>query len=733
MSTHPTGKIINNRYRVVQQLGQGGFGAVYRVWDLHLKRPCALKENLDSSPEAQRQFFREATLLSNLNHPNLTRVTDHFDIPGQGQYLVMDFVEGKDLEMKLTQANGPLPEHVVLPWVEQVCAALTYLHQQQPPIIHRDLKPANIRLTQEGRAMLVDFGIAKTFDPQAKTTLGARAVTPGYSPPEQYGHGTTDARSDIYALGATLYTTLTGQEPPESVQLMLGTALPPPRTLNPNLSPVVEAAIQKAMALRPEDRFQTIEAFWAGITALQPVQVAVTTGPLDAFPTVIPSALPTSTPAPSLQDFWQQLWAKPLARVLLLGSAGLVGLIFFGLMGVALLRNTRGTSSSPPSVPAGASAGAESSVLATTSTATRVPVVNANPTRTPSPTATFTASPTATSTATPTQTPTPTPLPPQPETLVFRNGVTVPWPPEALSNENVTQIEQLGVWSLGVRVLRVAFTPDGTGMAAALYRPLQSPKGFVYMWSTQDGLAPQQIQSHVGAASGLDISNDGAYLAWGTWTGDVALFDLASANVLVRPEGGKLSVNTVRFSPDSSRLVWGENGGVVYTRSLVGGGAVEPLWQGAGDVLEVCFSPDSQDVAVGTTDGDVIVMNMQTRDTKIFSFNDQAIGLAFSPDGTRLAAGGLGGKIVVWDFASQTRLFETAASGIVWEMEFSRDSQMLITVDSDRYVRFFSMETGFEGHHLRLNIDINALALSTDGAVMATGDWNGWVQLWGVP
>jgi WD40 repeat protein len=317
--------------------------------------------------------------------------------------------------------------------------------------------------------------------------------------------------------------------------------------------------------------------------------------------------------------------------------------------------------------------------------------------------------------------------------LVFRNGVTVPWPPEALSNENVTQIEQLGVWSLGARVMRVAFTPDGTGMAAALYRPLQSPKGFIYLWSTQDGQAPKQIQSHVGAASGLDISNDGAYLAWVTWTGDVALYDLAAANVLVRPEGGKLSVNTVRFSPDSSRLVWGENGGVVYTRSLVGGGTVEPLLQGLGDVLEICFSPDGQYMAVGSTDGDVVVMNLQTRDTEIFSFNDQAIGLAFSPDGTRLAAGGLGGKVVVWEFASQTRLFETSTSGIVWEMLYSRDSQMLITVDSDRYVRFFSMETGFEGHHLRLNIDINALALSTDGAVMATGDWNGWVQIWGVP
>lgn len=729
MSRHPTGKIIYNRYRVVQQLGQGGFGAVYRVWDLHLKRPYALKENLDTSPEAQRQFFREATLLSNLNHPNLTRVTDHFDIPGQGQYLVMDFVEGEDLETKLER--GPLSEHEVLPWLEQICAALTYLHRQQPPIIHRDLKPANIRITHDSRAMLVDFGIAKTYDPQARTTMGARAVTPGYSPPEQYGHGTTDARSDLYALGATLYAALTGQEPPESVQLMLGTPLTPPRTLNSNISPVIEAAILKAMALRPEDRFQTAEAFWTGLIAPQPVQVTVSSGLLNTFPTVAPpGTIPSSTTlGPSLKDTWQRLWGQRVVRSLLLGSSGLMVFLVVSLLGLSILKGNRDSASSPTNAPPSL----ESFVQVPTSTATPMPVVNTNPTHTPSPTASFTPSRTATLTPPPTATPTPTPLPPQSETLVFRNGVTVPWPPAPLSNENVTQIEQLGVWSLGARVLRVAFTPDGTGMAAALYRPLQSPKGLVYLWSTQDGLTPKLIQSHVGAASGLDISSNGTYLAWGTWTGDVAIYDLASANVLVRPEGGKLSVNTVRFSPDSSRLVWGENGGVVYSRSLVGGGTVAPLLQGVGDVLEICFSPNGQYMAVGSTDRDVVVMNLQTGSTQTFAFSDQAIGLAFSVDGTRLAAGGLGGKVVVWDFATQTRLFETSLSGIVWEMLFSSDSQMLITVDSDRYVRFFSMETGFEEHHLRLNIDINALALSTDGAVMATGDWNGWVQLWGVP
>ena len=212
------GQIIQTRYRVAGLLGQGGFGAVYKGWDVNLNRPVAIKENLDTSPEAQRQFQHEAEILSNLSHPNLPRVTDHFLTSDVGQYLVMDFIEGEDLQAMLNRTGRALPEAQVLNWIDQICGALAHLHEQEPPVIHRDIKPANIKITPRGKAVLVDFGLAKVFDPVLKTTVGARAVTPGYSPPEQYGQGKTDQRSDVYSLGATLYTLLTGQEPPESVE-----------------------------------------------------------------------------------------------------------------------------------------------------------------------------------------------------------------------------------------------------------------------------------------------------------------------------------------------------------------------------------------------------------------------------------------------------------------------------------------------------------------------------------
>jgi basic membrane protein A len=254
------GLLIHDRYRIVKLLGQGGFGAVYRAWDVSLERPCALKENLDTSEEAQRQFKREAVILANLSHPNLPHVIDHFTLSEQGQYLVMEFVEGEDLQSMLDSRGGPLDASQILPWIEQICDALSYLHEQNPPIIHRDIKPANIKITPAGKAVLVDFGIAKIFYPRLRTTVGAQAVTPGFSPPEQYGQGTTDARSDVYALGATLYALLTGQAPPDGVDIMSGNAPSPPapQMLNQAVSTSVSQAVVRAMQVNRTDRFNSV-------------------------------------------------------------------------------------------------------------------------------------------------------------------------------------------------------------------------------------------------------------------------------------------------------------------------------------------------------------------------------------------------------------------------------------------------------------------------------------------
>jgi eukaryotic-like serine/threonine-protein kinase len=257
----PSGTLLSNRYRIVSILGQGGMGAVYRADDEHLGIPVAVKENLFLTEEYSRQFQREARILASLRHPGLPHVADYFVLEGQGQYLVMDYIEGEDLRQRMERA-GPLPEREAILIGISVCDALNFLHNSIPPIIHRDLKPGNIKVTADGQAVLVDFGLAKVMEGGQATMTGARAMTPGYSPPEQYGTSHTDARSDIYSLGATLYASLTGTIPEDGLNRMTGKAdLTDIRTLCPRMNRRLADSIERALAIDPEDRFQNAEEF----------------------------------------------------------------------------------------------------------------------------------------------------------------------------------------------------------------------------------------------------------------------------------------------------------------------------------------------------------------------------------------------------------------------------------------------------------------------------------------
>ncbi len=254
-------QVLNNRYKIIKLLGQGGFGEVYQAWDMRLDGCCAVKRNLQPSPEVRKQFEQEARMLFKLRHPNLPRVQDYFTGAEDEQYLVMDFVEGEDLRAFSKRAGKP-PVEQALTWLGQVCDALTYLHTRQPPVIHRDIKPANIIITFEGEAMLVDFGIAKV-DTQMRTLSGARGWSPGFAPPEQYGQGRTDAQSDVYSLGATAYALLTGESPPDAMDIAAGDKEPArlAHEVNPEVPLPVSQAIAKAMQLSRAQRTRTAAEF----------------------------------------------------------------------------------------------------------------------------------------------------------------------------------------------------------------------------------------------------------------------------------------------------------------------------------------------------------------------------------------------------------------------------------------------------------------------------------------
>lgn len=271
------GQIVQDRYRVDELLGKGGMGAVYRAYDLRLDTTVAIKENLEfdergfsstrpmepdtNSPGGRRaQFEREAKMLARLRHPGLPSVTDHFVVPGKGQYLVMEFVHGKNL-LEILAERGRFDVADALQIAIDACRVMEYLHGQTPPIIHRDIKPANLRLTPQGRVIVVDFGIAKEGSAEL-TQTGALGVTPGFSPMEQYaGSGQTDARSDVYALGATLYALLSDESPPAATARALGAPVIPLTEKITGVGHLVQAALDRAMSFEPKDRFSSAAAF----------------------------------------------------------------------------------------------------------------------------------------------------------------------------------------------------------------------------------------------------------------------------------------------------------------------------------------------------------------------------------------------------------------------------------------------------------------------------------------
>jgi serine/threonine-protein kinase len=272
----PIGTLLRDRYEIIALVGQGGMGAVYKADDVRLRgRMCAVKEILPelmsasgSGAQAHEQFYREASTLARLDHNNLPKVSDFFDQDGR-EYLVMDFVPGDDLRHLVEDArrrDSFLDEATVLAWAAQLCDALQYLHTQDPPVLHRDIKPANIKLTPRGVVKLVDFGLVKLLQPDESRTVTVvqGRGTVAYTPLEQYGGDTghTDARSDIFSLGATLYHLLTGQPPADAKQRFLRPgSLIPPSDINPRISPQTARAVLSAMAQHPDDRPESAQAF----------------------------------------------------------------------------------------------------------------------------------------------------------------------------------------------------------------------------------------------------------------------------------------------------------------------------------------------------------------------------------------------------------------------------------------------------------------------------------------
>ena len=297
--------VLQGRYRIVRQLGQGGMGAVYEAIDQRLDTTVALKETLFAEERLRKQFEREARLLARLHHPALPRVSDHFS-EEDGQFLVMQFIPGDDLSEMMNRKKGPFPTNQVLTWADQLLDALDYLHTQDPQIVHRDIKPQNLKLTSRGQIILLDFGLAKGQAGDISRVTTAASIfgyTPNYAPLEQIQGLGTDSRSDLYSLAATLYHMMTGVKPPDALTRAAALVNGQPDPLlkaseaNSEISPDIDEVLAKAMAQNREQRYATAVDMRRALQEAEQASTVVNRGDAQTvlFPTPPPKTVPVQT------------------------------------------------------------------------------------------------------------------------------------------------------------------------------------------------------------------------------------------------------------------------------------------------------------------------------------------------------------------------------------------------------------------------------------------------------
>jgi Tol biopolymer transport system component len=616
------GQILYDRYRVDALLGQGGMGAVYEAWDVRLNIRCALKENLLFTESAQRQFEREARLLATLRHPHLPRVSDHFVIPGQGQYLVMDFVEGEDLRHRLERL-GALPEVEVYRWATEILDALAYLHQRN--IIHRDIKPANIKVTADHRAMLVDFGIAKQMDAASGlTTTGAQGLTPGFAPPEQYGMGRTEPYSDVYAFGATLYILLTNEVPADALsRLTKPDKFVPLVRRQPLVAPTMAAIIDKALAMEPSERYANGSEMLATLrgSQTQPAPLAATTAPSAPAPITV-TPLPAAPTRIAASAGTAQLGAasQPSRAWLpwVLGGAALVVVLGLGAVIAALNWPT---------------------LIAAASTTTPSP----SPTLTIPSTATVTSPPPATATTSPTSTATAAPTP------FGGGGGLIAFATNRDAGGNLKEVYVMNVDGSNPTRLTESptdneyprWSPDGQRL---LFFSFREGNAEVYVMSA-DGTGVRNLTENPGQDFDAVWSPDGARILF------TSLRD-NQREIYVMNADGSGQTNLTNNPAEDAYSEWSPDGSLILFQSDRDGN--QELYVMKPDGTEVSrltnhpgydghpyWSPDQQYIAfISDRDGNLELYRIRANgsdSTRLTNNTAQDMYPSWSPDGTLLA------------------------------------------------------------------------------------------------
>ncbi|MCB0167810.1 MAG: serine/threonine-protein kinase [Anaerolineae bacterium] len=662
----PDGIVLEDRYRIDKLMAEGGMGAIYQGFDSKLVIPVAIKENFFQTPQAVRQFEQEALILARLQHPNLPRVTDHFSFEGK-QYLVMDFIEGQDLWEMFEGQGLPLEERQALAYIIQVCDAVSYLHRQKPPIIHRDIKPQNIKVTPDGRAVLVDFGIAKVVETDSRTRTGAQAITPGFSPPEQYSGMGTTPRSDIYSLGATLYAVITGKQPPDSISLMAGGAkFEPPNVLNTQVSRQVSELIEYAMQVKPEHRPPSVDAWQKDLQAVlagqptslereedQTILIGSTTQPHQASATTSPPPTPTTKVEKSSVPV---LWIGVGVVILL----ALVGAAFW--LGRSGSSNEIDTQSILIALAATATAQAETGAeepgidleatlvaLAATATAQQSQAQSQNlitPTNTPAPTSTATATSTLEPTLTPSPAPSLTNTPPPTTTPLPLSTPTPSLTQIAFASDRAGSFDIYVMNEDGSQPIQLTDTSNEDDQYPA-WSPTGDQLAFARRGIFESALL-QNMTIWVIAADGSNLRQLTTQSSQPAWSPDGSQLAIAASgdNLAVvnveTGQGRQLTPNEgyhPDWSPDGSQLAFDDQTDLYLINS--DGNGLFQVTSSVGDEIQPVWSPDGAKlafVANGDRNNEIYVIDLNTRQaTRLTNNGADDTEPAWSPDGSQIA------------------------------------------------------------------------------------------------
>jgi len=620
------GTVLQGRYHILKTLRIGGMGAVYLAQDTRLaNRQVAVKEMIpfpNASPaeqaQARQQFQREASILASLDHPNLPRVYDYFT-EGAKCYLVMDYIDGETLEDILNRTSGFLPESQVLNWAVQLCDVLSYLHNRQPPVIFRDLKPSNIMVDRRGTVKLIDFGIARLFKPEKATDTVAFG-TVGYAPPEQYGKGQTDARSDIYALGATLHHLLTKRDPTQIPPF----SFPSVRSVNSKVSEALDHAILRAVEPDPNRRWQSAQemkqALVGPLVATKVAWSRVMIGIGLVFLLLIMGAL---------GSYWLHPWLP--IEIPIASPAGTTKVTAVPIS----------TSLSPPLITASNVArltdlvelNQEAFDLAWSSEGRVLALAMANGVAIYEPAA-ITQTNFITMTA-------PLALAFSQDNRLLATGSTDNlvrlW--DASSGDVLLQFQ-----GHAAPVTDVAFDRNGQLLASS------SEDNSVRVWDMVRRVEQYHLEGHSDWVLGITFSPDGRWLASGSRDHSVRLWNMKNGTAVHTFHGHAESVTSVAIAPDNRLLVSGSEDGTIRLWDIKELTEMRVLLGHLAGITDVAFSPDGRLLASGSRDNTVRIWDVEAgvelRTLK--GHTGEVLSVTFAPDGRWLASAGSDGIVRMW-------------------------------------------------------------------------------------